>query len=133
VVLVFEDYNDSNNACSPPVSGFQTQSATIDQVIVDNDLCATVTFTASNGFVSVGGAANLRVDASDTSTITQAVPRTCGDALPAEEFAAIPDWVQGYGRAVTDSCRAGWAASWEMWMNGGTGGYVCTRSIPSLG
>ncbi len=46
----------------------------------------------------------------------------------------IPDWVQGYGRgAATDACSAGWSPSWEMWMNGGKGGFVCTRSIPSLG
>jgi hypothetical protein len=46
----------------------------------------------------------------------------------------IPPWVQGYGRgSAADACRDGWSPSWEMWMNGGAGGYVCARSIPSLG
>lgn len=46
----------------------------------------------------------------------------------------IPAWVQGYGRnSSTESCLAGWAPSWEQWMHAGAGGWVCTRSIPSLG
>ena len=46
----------------------------------------------------------------------------------------IPSWVQGYGRGSSaDACLEGWTASWELWPNAGTGGYVCTRSIPSLG
>ena len=46
----------------------------------------------------------------------------------------IPDWVQGYGRgSAADACLDGWSPSWEQWPNGGRGGYVCTRSIPSLG
>lgn len=46
----------------------------------------------------------------------------------------IPPWVQSYGRPNAEAaCDAGWGASWEMWPNGGRGGYVCTRVIPSLG
>lgn len=46
----------------------------------------------------------------------------------------IPAWVQGYGRASSsEECEAGWSPSWEQWMNAGVGGWVCTRSIPSLG
>lgn len=48
--------------------------------------------------------------------------------------APIPAWVQGYGRASADEvCLEGWNASWAEWMNDGTGGFVCERSIPSLG
>lgn len=46
----------------------------------------------------------------------------------------IPPWVQGYGRgSAADACNDGWAASWEQWPHDGTGGWVCTRVIPSLG
>jgi hypothetical protein len=46
----------------------------------------------------------------------------------------IPPWVQGYGRgASTDACKDGWDPSWEQWPNEGRGGWVCTRSVPSLG
>ena len=46
----------------------------------------------------------------------------------------IPGWAQGYGRhLVTDTCLDGWNPSWEQWANGGNGGYVCSRVIPSLG
>jgi hypothetical protein len=46
----------------------------------------------------------------------------------------IPPWVQGYGRGgAADACNDGWVASWEQWPHGGTGGWVCTREIPSLG
>ncbi len=46
----------------------------------------------------------------------------------------IPPWVQGYGRgSAADACNDGWTASWEQWPHSGTGGWVCTREIPSLG
>ena len=50
-------------------------------------------------------------------------------------------WIQAVGRvSAVDGCvsssaddlAAGWtnwAGSWEQWMNSGTGGYTCTRSI----
>lgn len=61
---------------------------------------------------------------------------SCGD-VPAPviaDEAAIPAWVQAYGRAsADDKCIHGWAASWQSWAEPVTGGWVCTRSIPSLG
>jgi hypothetical protein len=54
--------------------------------------------------------------------------------VTAPSTTTIPDWVQAYGRAsATDSCLTGWNPSWAMWPNNGTGGFVCQRSIPSLG
>lgn len=39
-----------------------------------------------------------------------------------------PSWYQGVGRASADAtCDAGWTASWALWPNGGTGGWVCNR------
>ena len=54
--------------------------------------------------------------------------------LAAAEDIPIPPWVQGYGRAAAvDPCLEGWTGSWEQWPHNGNGGWVCTRSIPSLG
>ena len=54
--------------------------------------------------------------------------------LRSDDAKPIPPWVQGYGRgSAADACKDGWTASWEQWPHGGTGGWVCTREIPSLG
>jgi hypothetical protein len=42
-----------------------------------------------------------------------------------------PDWQQSYARASQDEeCKPGWNPSWDYWPNGGTGGWVCNRSVP---
>ncbi len=48
--------------------------------------------------------------------------------------APIPTWVQSVGRpSSSSSCESGWSPSWQEWAIPVTGGWVCTRSIPSLG
>lgn len=48
--------------------------------------------------------------------------------------APIPAWVQAYGRPGKDAtCLPGWGPSWQQWAVASTGGWVCTRTIPSLG
>lgn len=55
-------------------------------------------------------------------------------AAPAADSAPIPPWVQAYGRASANAaCEDGWDPSWQEWAQPMTGGWVCTRSIPSLG
>jgi hypothetical protein len=56
----------------------------------------------------------------------------CGLA-PAPSPAPIPTWVQAYGRVQDAACETGWDASWQEWAVPVTGGWVCPRSIPSLG
>ena len=52
----------------------------------------------------------------------------------AEAPAPIPAWVQAYGRFGADAkCADGWSPSWQSWAESVTGGWVCDRSIPSLG
>ena len=52
------------------------------------------------------------------------------DPAPAE----IPEWQQSVGRPnATSTCDEGWQPSWQEWAQPITGGWVCTRSIPSLG
>jgi hypothetical protein len=56
---------------------------------------------------------------------------SCSDPVPTP---AIPAWVQAYGRFGPDvACQTGWNPSWQKWAEPVTGGWVCTRSIPSLG
>jgi len=46
----------------------------------------------------------------------------------------IPDWVQAYGIFHHDDpCQTAWTNSWQEWAEPITGGWVCTRTIPSLG
>lgn len=77
------------------------------------------------------------------------VPVTTVTVVSSARPAPIPDWIQAYGRSGPDEdCPSGynpsWAGgpgsdvvayskSWQQWMNAGTGGWVCTRTIPSLG
>ena len=61
---------------------------------------------------------------------------TCTLPLPAlaPTQTPIPMWMQAHGRtSATESCGDGWDPSWHQWMNGGTGGFVCTHTIPALG
>lgn len=46
----------------------------------------------------------------------------------------IPMWMQAYARARQEAtCEVGWGASWQPWAVPVSGGWVCTRSVPSLG
>ncbi len=61
-------------------------------------------------------------------------PGTISTGLGTGSGTPVPEWVQGYGRgSASDACRDGWSASWALWPNDGTGGWVCTRTVPSLG
>ena len=41
-----------------------------------------------------------------------------------------PIWHQAIGRASAEAtCPDGYGASWALWPNGGTGGYVCNRDV----
>ena len=43
-------------------------------------------------------------------------------------------WVQAYARAdAAETCLAGWTPSWEQWVNQGSGGFTCGRSIRAYG
>lgn len=84
----------------------------------------TFTITGS-GQMDFGISLTLTVEALTSPT----PPTTTGPApLP------IPDWVQAYGRAGKDAaCQDAWGQSWQKWAEPVTGGWVCTRTIPSLG
>lgn len=63
-----------------------------------------------------------------TLTVIVAEPAPAAGDAP-----AIPEWVQAYGRAMDGACLDGWDPSWQDWAQPVTGGWVCTRSVPSLG
>lgn len=47
---------------------------------------------------------------------------------------AAPPWLQAYAvSSASADCRTGWARSWQPWAEAVSGGWVCTRTIPSLG
>ena len=82
----------------------------------------------------------ITVEVADGNEILLSNITLDADVPPAAEVPSTPVkepilmWVQSYGRHnQTDGCLDGWNPSWEMWMNEGTGGWVCTREIPSLG
>jgi hypothetical protein len=93
------------------------------------------TLTASDPAL-VGTAATFR-NIDDTQTVTVrsvTAPASDTPSGTASDVPPIPAWVQAYGRASADAtCLDGWAASWQSWAEPVTGGWVCTRSIPSLG
>jgi hypothetical protein len=73
------------------------------------------------GITMLGGAAPGDLDVGVTLNVVAAT-------------APIPSWVQAYGRPGKDAtCLPGWGPSWQQWAVASTGGWVCTRSIPSLG
>jgi hypothetical protein len=78
--------------------------------------------------VEFDGLATVRVNFIVVAAPDPVTPATAADAPP------IPAWVQSNRRASADAtCIDGWNPSWESWAEPVTGGWVCTRSIPSLG
>lgn len=70
----------------------------------------------------------LNVVAPGAIAPAQAVDTTPVDTTP------VPDWLQAYGRIGPNaSCEVGWSPSWQEWAQAVTGGWVCTRSLPSYG
>lgn len=97
---------------------FQWQSATLDRVVT-----TTLLPTDGAGAPLAPGVTVAEVDDDGTASypILFGGTRTPQGTPP-------PSWYQSYGRASAEvACDAGWAASWAMWANGGTGGYVCDR------
>jgi hypothetical protein len=71
-----------------------------------------------------------------SGSITSArITITCGETSSnASGDSEIPAWVQAYGIFHhDDACLTGWRNSWQHWAEPITGGWVCTRTIPSLG
>jgi hypothetical protein len=127
----YEDYAAGErvtvSAGDPSRGSLTTITLIVNNVVVDTTSYGgslTYTFpTAKNA--SVG----WRSDGGGDATWTV----TCG-SVSVVSASPIPAWVQGYGRkSAADICDDGWKPSWEMWPNRGTGGWDCSREIPSLG
>lgn len=105
-------------------------------VVVDSRVGAgTVAYVFPADVVASGNSA-LGGIATGTWSITCGVPGLTSDSTSgsASSGAQIPAWIQAYGRASKDAtCLDGWDTSWQSWAEPVTGGWVCTRSIPSLG
>lgn len=88
-----------------------------------------------SGSVAGGTADGLgRVVVTLGSPSAGALDYTCTPAREAGGTAPIPDWVQAYGIFHPgDPCATGWTNSWNAWAEPITGGWVCTRTVPSVG
>lgn len=87
-------------------------------------------FFGSDTFVT--GDNGFRISVGAVATLGNAIAAYACGVLPPPP--PIPEWVQAYGRASADAtCEDGWGPSWQEWAQQVTGGWVCTRSIPSLG
>lgn len=94
-------------------------------------LFATDTVADGNSLV-VGGTGTWSISCGDPALTSE--PASKAESGPTSSPAPIPAWVQAYGRADKDAtCIDGWSPSWQKWSEPVTGGWVCTRSIPSLG
>lgn len=64
------------------------------------------------------------------SNITPALTPVPASGVCPGQPSPPPDVLEQYGRThQADECEAGWGPSYAMWMNGGTGGWVCTRTL----
>lgn len=116
--------------------GANPDGAASAESIVDGDTCWT--FTNPGGARPQTLASELVRTTAVLTGSTTALPAQCGDSVtpagPAAVRALAATWVQAYGRFGKDAtCADGWAPSWQPWAVKVTGGWVCTRSIPSLG
>ena len=90
---------------------------------------------------TVVGSGTMLVQSYSSSRITINITAT---APPASSSSTLPaPVVQHFGKPSTGTCDAaqpaglnwagvpsgGWGNSWSQWMNGGTGGYVCHRTL----
>lgn len=110
-------------------SGTDTALQISGQTVATGIVGEALTFTFPADYLGPGTLVGVHNDANWHGTLSCSYV-----GIPLAAPAPIPMWVQGYARqAATDVCLDGWVASWEMWPHGGTGGWVCTRSIPSIG
>ena len=130
---------DTLTATWSDINGGATASAlyvpTNRSVFYSQTPTATMSYTVTAADVAAGSwAPNFKADI--TGSVSSAtITITCGNpSSPASSAAAIPAWVQAYGIFLQDdACLTGWTNSWQEWAVPVTGGWVCTRSIPSLG
>jgi hypothetical protein len=111
-------------------SGLSDPAAVIELYVPGNVL---VDVNSGAGSVTYVFAADTSADGnsslSGTATGTWLI--TCG--TPPGTAPSIPDWHQAYARDKDATCLDGWSPSWHSWAEPVTGGWVCHRSIPSLG
>jgi hypothetical protein len=86
------------------------------------------------GSVTVGATTTVTYYNADISWVLNLEVAATPTPTPATPSSPIPPWVQAYGIFHhDDACETGWTNSWQKWAETVTGGWVCTRTIPSLG
>lgn len=130
VSMLVREYGGCGN---PPdvirlyLAGVEVDSFTVTNMCVEDNSYSVakpfdqLVYTVNPGDLS--GQADLR-----------GISVTTTEPSPVAAPPVIPAWVQAYGRANKEAgCAENWNASWQEWAQPSTGGWVCTRSIPSLG
>lgn len=95
---------------------------TVDQVFI-------VTLQANGGILAGG---NFQLLDNGPPPV---LARVFGDPIQSSGSAnSAPLWLQSIGReSASTACPEGYSGSWALWPNGGTGGYVCNKSVPAYG
>ena len=95
----------------------------------------TLTIIVGNVVLGTPTGVSLQMPAGTTVGSTATIPGgVITYVIPDATPAPAPAWVQSYGRFGADApCLEGWGPSWQAWAEPITGGWVCTRSIPSFG
>ena len=121
--------------------GVRVAGGTVSEVVLEvpvlSPVASLTTFPGSLVFAIPAALAGgdfwgYRIDTVGAGVIE--VDPSCAAAPESRNGDPIPAWVQAYGRVGGDAaCLDGWDPSWQEWAEPVTGGWVCTRSIPSLG
>lgn len=120
------DYGTCSDYCGDTPEDWYAYSDGIGTTVITTTLLA---MSGNGAALTVG---NVVADLGNTVDY----PVTYGGVANNAESvnAPIPTWVQSVGRpSSSSSCESGWSPSWQEWAIPVTGGWVCTRSIPSLG
>ncbi len=103
-------------------SGTGDRSFRFDQGLVDYD------GDVADPAAAFQCAVDYAVTLSDGSFGGLLNPPGCGFDYSGDEGTPPPSWYQATGRATaTATCADGWRPSYDLWPNGGTGGFTCER------
>ena len=106
-------------------------SVVVSPAMTNGDL---VTLTWQSGYLT--NLASLQggtIGVQDGMSYSQVTPTSIGGGSSATSTPILM-WQQAIGReSATAACPAGYTGSWDTWPNGGKGGSVCNKFVPTYG
>jgi hypothetical protein len=89
---------------------------------------------ASGTMTLAAGTTSIQVKNMNNNAILLTFTVSLGGGVSAGESGGAAPWFQAIARtSATASCPAGYGGSWAQWPNDGRGGYVCNRTLVTLG